>query len=195
MTAQDQTSADASLYAQTFGQATIDAVAPATLTDADIGNPASPGSASLANGIWTVTGGGTGIGGSSDQFNFNSTAVSGDHTIIAQVGSNTPPNVIQLGKANGLYLTHPYQGPTTVQDLNLEIPTGYNVTAYLNSSQTAWVWEASQNWDQSQESQRIFTMCWYPDHTHGWVDMYSNGTCWDWLLTRGPATSQQHRRE
>lgn len=66
---------------------------PTGWTDADIGSPASAGSAAYTNGGWTVKGGGTDIYGNSDQFNFASMSASGDTAIIAQVLSlqNTDP--------------------------------------------------------------------------------------------------------
>ncbi|HEY5041370.1 MAG TPA: chitobiase/beta-hexosaminidase C-terminal domain-containing protein [Verrucomicrobiae bacterium] len=56
-------------------------------TDADIGSPGMAGSAGYTNGNWTVTGGGSDIWGGSDQFNYASTSVGGDGTIIAKVTS------------------------------------------------------------------------------------------------------------
>ena len=46
---------------------------PAGWSDADIGSPALAGSASYDNGLWTVTGGGSDIWNTADQFNFAST--------------------------------------------------------------------------------------------------------------------------
>jgi hypothetical protein len=43
---------------------------PAGWTDVDIGSPQDSGSASYANGTWTVSGGGADIWGTGDQFNF-----------------------------------------------------------------------------------------------------------------------------
>jgi hypothetical protein len=60
---------------------------PAGWTDADIGSPGLAGSAAYTNGGWTVAGGGTDIYGTSDKFNFASTSISGDATIIAKVTS------------------------------------------------------------------------------------------------------------
>jgi regulation of enolase protein 1 (concanavalin A-like superfamily) len=55
----------------------------------DIGNPGSPGSAgSAAAESFEVIGGGTGIGGTSDQFRFAYTQLSGDGSITARVISN-----------------------------------------------------------------------------------------------------------
>ena len=71
------------------------APAPGTLSDADIGAPADAGSASYnsSTGVWTVAGGGTDIWGNTDQFNFASTTVSGNATLITELTSltNTDP--------------------------------------------------------------------------------------------------------
>ena len=58
---------------------------PAGWTNADIGSPGLAGSAGYTNGGWTVTGGGSDIWNAADQFNYASTAVNGDATIIAEV--------------------------------------------------------------------------------------------------------------
>src|SRR4051794_33745837 len=60
---------------------------PTGWTDADIGSPGIAGSAAYTNGGWTVSGGGTDIYANSDKFNFASTAISGDATIVAKVTS------------------------------------------------------------------------------------------------------------
>ena len=63
------------------------AALPQGWSDADVGSPGSAGSAGDTNGSWTVIGGGSDIWGASDQFNYASTSVSGDGTIIAEVTS------------------------------------------------------------------------------------------------------------
>ena len=60
---------------------------PAGWSDADIGAPGMGGSAGYTNGGWTVAGGGADIWGGADQFNFASTTMTGDGTIIAKVAS------------------------------------------------------------------------------------------------------------
>ena len=60
---------------------------PAGWSDTDIGAPADAGSASYANGLWTVAGGGADIWNAADQFNFASTGFGSDGTITAQVTS------------------------------------------------------------------------------------------------------------
>src|SRR5580765_7577063 len=63
------------------------AALPPGWSDADVGSPGLAGSASYANGLWTVTGGGSDIWNAGDQFNFASTNYSGDGTMIVQVTS------------------------------------------------------------------------------------------------------------
>ncbi|HEV2454040.1 MAG TPA: hypothetical protein VGY98_07250, partial [Verrucomicrobiae bacterium] len=56
-------------------------------SDTDIGLPGLSGSAGNTNGLWTVTGGGSDIWGTADQFNFCSTNFNGDGAMIALVTS------------------------------------------------------------------------------------------------------------
>jgi regulation of enolase protein 1 (concanavalin A-like superfamily) len=60
---------------------------PSGWSDADIGSPGLAGSASDVNGDWTVTGGGSDIWNTADQFNFASTTFGSDGGIIAKVTS------------------------------------------------------------------------------------------------------------
>ncbi len=60
---------------------------PTGWSDADIGSPGLAGSAAYTNGGWTVRGGGSDIWNSADQFNFASTMINGDGTILAEVTS------------------------------------------------------------------------------------------------------------
>ena len=58
---------------------------PAGWQDLDIGSPGQAGSAAFANGTWTVSGGGTDIANTSDQFNFAFATSSSSAVLIAQV--------------------------------------------------------------------------------------------------------------
>ena len=58
---------------------------PSGWTDTDIGVSSPPGSAAYSGGVWTVAGGGADIWNTADQFNFCSTNIDGDCTIVAQV--------------------------------------------------------------------------------------------------------------
>ncbi len=62
---------------------------PAPWLDTDVGSPAIGGSASYANGVFTVNGSGTDIYGTNDQFNYVYQPVNGNGTLIARVTSQT----------------------------------------------------------------------------------------------------------
>lgn len=62
------------------------------VNDQDIGSPAQAGSLSYLNGTYTITAGGTDIGGNSDQFHFAYNSYSADGSIIANVASLTNTN-------------------------------------------------------------------------------------------------------
>ena len=75
---------------------------PAGWADADIGSPGLAGSAGYTNGNWTVTGGGTDIYGTADQFNYAYVTVNGDGTLIADVTSlqkSDPTNRLFQGRS------------------------------------------------------------------------------------------------
>jgi hypothetical protein len=59
---------------------------------ADIGSPTLAGSDSLSNGIWTISGSGTDIGGTADQFHFVWQTLASDGGISAQVLTQTNTN-------------------------------------------------------------------------------------------------------
>lgn len=65
----------------------------------DIGDPVPAGAASMDNGSLTVTAGGSGLSGTSDQFHFVFQAVSGDFALIARV---TPPSGADRSAGAGL---------------------------------------------------------------------------------------------
>jgi hypothetical protein len=62
-------------------------VLPAPWADTDIGGPRVSGSASVSAGTFTVTGAGSDIGKTSDQFHFVYQVVDGDVEIVARLGS------------------------------------------------------------------------------------------------------------
>jgi hypothetical protein len=64
---------------------------PSPWVDSDVGSPALAGSAGYTNGVFSVTGAGADIWGTSDQFNYVSQPLAGDGngTIIARVTSMT----------------------------------------------------------------------------------------------------------
>jgi hypothetical protein len=61
-------------------------------TGADIGNPPIAGSDSFAGGVWTISGNGRDIGGTTDQFHFVSQPVPGDTSLSARVVTQTNTN-------------------------------------------------------------------------------------------------------
>ena len=65
---------------------------PAGWSHADIGQPSAAGSATYSNNTFTVTGGGTLIGGVNDAFQFAYQQVTGNFTLIAQLTSMSDPN-------------------------------------------------------------------------------------------------------
>jgi Big-like domain-containing protein len=81
-----------SLFSQLplFGQSPV----PTPWTSQDIGSPTTPGSSSILAGTFTVTGAGTDIWDTSDQFHFVSQLLTGDGEIVARVMSlgNTDPS-------------------------------------------------------------------------------------------------------
>jgi hypothetical protein len=62
---------------------------PSPWTDTDVGAPAVPGSASFANGVFTVAGAGADIWGGSDQFNYVWQTLTGEGSIVARVTSQS----------------------------------------------------------------------------------------------------------
>jgi glucose/arabinose dehydrogenase/regulation of enolase protein 1 (concanavalin A-like superfamily) len=62
---------------------------PSPWIDTDVGSPAIAGSASYANGVFTVNGAGADIYGTNDQFNYVYQPVNGNGTLIARVMSQT----------------------------------------------------------------------------------------------------------
>ncbi len=63
-------------------------------SDQDIGSPAQAGSSTYSNGVYTVVGGGAGVGGNSDQFNFAYETFAGNGTAVADVNSLTNTNAL-----------------------------------------------------------------------------------------------------
>jgi hypothetical protein len=167
-------------YAQSFSHVSLGD----GLIGADIGSPDQVGSATFANGMWMVIGGGRDIWNSADQFHYAHTVISGNETITARVGTDAEPMVIALGKPDRLFLTRPYAGQTAVQDLYIQLPVGYHNTAYYDAEAHAWDWQRDQIWDKTRPDRHIFTMSWSKNHVQGWADTYSNGGCWDWLLSQ-----------
>jgi len=66
---------------------------PSGWTDTDIGGPGLAGSAGYSGSTFTVSGSGTDIYGTADQFNYVSQAVNGNLTVTAYVATQTDSNV------------------------------------------------------------------------------------------------------
>jgi len=137
---------------------------PSPWTDADVGSPATAGSASYASGVFTVNGGGSDIWGSTDQFNYVSQPLTGNASIVAQVTaqSDTDPwakagVMIKASTASGsdyaLLAVTPGNGVTFQDDFNsstaagsytfpnawLKLTRSGNViTAYTSPDGTTW---------------------------------------------------------
>lgn len=62
-----------------------DANCPSGWVCQDIGNPTPAGAETVSSGVWTVSAGGTGATGTSDQFRFMSQSVTGNAQIAAQI--------------------------------------------------------------------------------------------------------------
>lgn len=62
---------------------------PSEWTSQDVGSPGQAGSSSYANGLFTVSGGGNDIFGTSDKFQYDSMLLTGDGSIVARVDSQT----------------------------------------------------------------------------------------------------------
>jgi regulation of enolase protein 1 (concanavalin A-like superfamily) len=76
---------------------TSSASLPSGWSDSDIGGVATGGKASYSNGVYTVSGAGTQVWGSSDSFNYAYQTIGASTTMTAQVTSNQKPN--QYSKA------------------------------------------------------------------------------------------------
>ena len=72
-----------------------------TFTNADVGNPAIAGSATVNGSVYTVKGSGADIWNTSDQFNYHSTSVTGDQTIVARITGLT--NTHSAAKAGVMF--------------------------------------------------------------------------------------------
>jgi hypothetical protein len=118
---------------------------PSGWTDTDIGSVGTAGSASYANGTFTVKGAGTQIWGSADSFNFLYQPLSGDGTIIARVvtdGSNLAAGVmiretLNLGSTNAIA---GYYTPTTSYYMNVRTSTGGSTSTVGSATASLPYW-------------------------------------------------------
>jgi hypothetical protein len=121
---------------------------PAGWSDSDINTPGNPGwatsSTTLSNSTvvnqWTVNGGGAGIAGTSDQFNFASETVTGDTSVIAQLtalnnsGTGTPQAGVMF-RAGSSAATDPFAA--IVQNTANQLVFEYRTTSGGSIASTA----------------------------------------------------------
>ena len=135
---------------------------------ADIGSPALAGSDSQSNGLWTISGSGTDIGGTADQFHFVWQPLAADGGIRAQVLSVTNTNsraragvmlrqstdpsapfyAVVVTPQRGIFVlerTKQGGGVSTVASLTGAVPvylqvqrTGTTYTAYTSTDGVTW---------------------------------------------------------
>ena len=146
-------------------------------TDADVGTPNLPGSAMFDGQNWTVTGGGLGISGYSDQVNLASQSLAGDGTITAQVysqensssqamagvmiRSSNNPGAQYVGvfavPGNSLYFQwRPFPGGSVrgVVESNVPVPAWVRLTRVGNSFNAYYSTDGT-TWKQISTSQTI----------------------------------------
>jgi outer membrane protein assembly factor BamB/regulation of enolase protein 1 (concanavalin A-like superfamily) len=137
---------------------------PVPWSDSDIGNPTPAGSASYANGAFTVNGGGNDIWGTLDQFNYVSQSLTGDGSIIARVTaqastdpwaksgvmikqsttSGSPYALLAVTPGNGVSFQYGFNssvsgGSYTFPGAWLKLTrAGSAITAYTSANGTAW---------------------------------------------------------
>ncbi len=151
----------------TFDNVSVAASLPSGWTDADIGSPSPAGAASCsASNVYTLSGGGADIYGTSDQFNYASQTLPGNGSIIAHVTSQTNSNgwakaaimirsssaagsnfvAVECTPSNGTnlqYRNSSYPNTTNVSAGNANtwielVRSGGTVTAYQSSNGTTW---------------------------------------------------------
>ena len=136
---------------------------PAPWTDSDIGNPALPGSASYANGVFTVNGDGSDIWGGDDEFNYVWWTLAGDGSIVARVTSQsdtdgwakagvmikqstaTGSSYALLAVTPGNNIAFQYDFDQTVAGVSYSFPvwlkltrSGSTITAFYSADGTTW---------------------------------------------------------
>ena len=144
-----------------FTLTTAASTLPAPWADSDVGSPTPAGSASYANGVFTVNGAGNDIWGPTDQFNYLSQSLTGDGTITARVTaqSDTDPwaksgLMIKQSTASGtnyaLLAVTPGNGVTFQYGFNTAVPgPGYTFPTWLRLSRSGSTITASTSPDGS----------------------------------------------
>jgi hypothetical protein len=152
----------------TFDTVTLAPGCPGAWNCADIGTPALAGSQTLANGVWTVQGGGNDIWGTADQFHFVWQGLTADGSLSAHVTSQTytstwakagvmlrlttdpgsPYYALYVTTSNGISVQYrASQGDSAVQIANIAgtVPvylkvarSGTTFTTYTSSDGVTW---------------------------------------------------------
>ncbi len=150
-----------------FSWATASATA-LPLTASVVGSPGATGNNSFSSGVYTVTGGGAGMAGASDQFRFLSETFTGNGQIIARITSqnNTGPAQAgvmfrETGNANSRFVA-----------MELTPASGFDFQERYNTGEAAYVtaapsYAAPNNWVRIVRNGSNFT---------GYVS--SNGSTW-----------------
>jgi regulation of enolase protein 1 (concanavalin A-like superfamily) len=146
-----------------FTLTTAASTLPSPWADSDVGSPTPAGSASFANGVFTVNGAGNDIWGTTDQSNYLSQSLTGNGTIVARVTSqsNTDPwaksgimikqsttsgsSYALLAVTPGNGITFQYGFNTAVAGPSYTFPawlkltrSGTTITAYSSPDGTTW---------------------------------------------------------
>jgi len=148
---------------------------PSGWSDGDVGSVGVTGSASYANGVFTVKASGGQIGGSSDQMHFVYQWLSGDGTIVARVvsaqGSSYPEAGVMIRETlaagatsafssydagSAVFIYRPTSGGSSSSQSGAGISLPYWVKAVRSGSAfTAYVSADGINWTQVGTSQSI----------------------------------------
>jgi regulation of enolase protein 1 (concanavalin A-like superfamily) len=131
---------------------------PAPWLHRDVGNPTLAGQASLVNGIFTVTGAGIDIWGTTDQFHFVYQQVQGDTEIIARVASFQGPH--SWSKAGVMVrgdLTGSAPHASMLATVGSDYAFQYRTTAGGDSSHTAGSAGTAPGWVRLVRTGSLFT--------------------------------------
>jgi hypothetical protein len=145
-------------------------------TNADIGSPAIAGSGTFANGLYTISGEGSAIGGTTDQFHFDSKSTTGNVTAIVEVTSLTNTNA--LAKA-GLMIRNGTAANAAFADI-VVTPGGtllfqWRTTAGGTASQTTLTGHTAPQWVKLVRSGNSFS-AYYSSNGTTWTQLGSTQT-------------------
>ncbi|HVB56990.1 MAG TPA: IPT/TIG domain-containing protein, partial [Candidatus Acidoferrales bacterium] len=149
---------------------------PSSWSDTDVGSVGISGTATFANGVFTVNGSGTGISGTSDQMNFAYQPLSGDGSIVARLATATGSNVEaaivirETLNANATFFDIDYRGSR----LYVEDRTSTGATASANLANT-YLSSGLPYWVKVQRSGSTFSAYISPDGMN-WTQLGSSQT-------------------